>query len=100
PHHRVLPSFPTRRSSDLRGIEQCRDAGQQPTLVALESDDIIAATLLDGLDRPAVAMNGVGCDDAALQRQALQKRDRRFRFATSVDRKSTRLNSSHVKISY
>ena len=29
-------------------------------------------------------MNGVGCDDAALQRQALQKRDRRFRFATSV----------------
>src|SRR5690606_39414482 len=58
--HRNLPSFPTRRSSDLQEDHQDR---QQP------ADDRVH---LDVADR--------GTDEG--------------------DRKSTRLNSSHVKISY
>src|SRR5690606_42016126 len=73
---RVLPSFPTRRSSDLggvvRGVAGCRHRAQGQSGV-----------LVDG-DLVAVAHGRAGEGDAGV----------------GGDRKSTRLNSSHVKISY
>src|SRR5690606_41960256 len=65
--HRPLPSFPTRRSSDLLRPGRRRDG--QPVLVG-------GARRVEGAGRVAVG-------------ELLER-----------DRKSTRLNSSHVKISY
>src|SRR5690606_39679961 len=91
--HLDLHSFPTRRSSDLLGREYV-DAllGQLGVQLA-------------GEHRP------VGLPDAGLQQPphpgdlALQRRVRSAAFLVlpvrrHADRKSTRLNSSHVKISY
>src|SRR5436309_5417634 len=78
--HRDLHSFPTRRSSDLSFLERIlsgfigTDVGA-PTAVPAETftrEDFRRAT------------------EEILRRQA----------ETGEDRKSTRLNSSHVKISY
>src|SRR5690606_41278645 len=84
-HHRALrdlPSFPTRRSSDL-----AHDAHAQPR-VALEATGGYERALADVLL------------DAALHVAVVQPGCVRH-FAKSLkDRKSTRLNSSHVKISY
>src|SRR5207302_8848294 len=97
--HRALPSFPTRRSSDLAG----RTFGSLMLVSAdpqrpYTEDDLEFAKHLGR--RAAVAV-----DNARLYRRA----ERRARAALVVehvadgvllDRKSTRLNSSHVKISY
>src|SRR5690606_42148839 len=96
--HRDLPSFPTRRSSDL-GREGATDADHEVAgwLRRLDRETLLVATKMDderhldtaeffelyglgfGEPFPTAAEHGVG---------------------TSEDRKSTRLNSSHVKISY
>src|SRR5204863_9534018 len=77
------PSFPTRRSSDLSG-----------KVIAAFSD---VEGYHDGKDRPASITKG--CNIVALgpKRFALVGRDNLEAFR---DRKSTRLNSSHVEISY
>src|SRR5207302_8162166 len=77
--HRHLPSFPTRRSSDLPRAPACgrrahwrvRRAGHRPGAVAGD--------------------RAVGGRDDVRRHQRRGERQ---------DRKSTRLNSSHVKISY
>src|SRR5690606_41562224 len=78
---RDLHSFPTRRSSDLR----LRAVQQRVALIALlfwsVVDQHLHQFLLDGSDDPKHAR-----DDLAGK--------------VLEDRKSTRLNSSHVKISY
>src|SRR5690606_41956277 len=77
--HRDLRSFPTRRSSDLRrgfGGEQGEAAGN------------------------AVGEVGRFEPVAALGRPHPGAGDEFAEIAVAVDRKSTRLNSSHVKISY
>src|SRR5438876_4066738 len=77
--HRHLHSFPTRRSSDLLillGLPRNMDGTYGPA--ALKVQDFAAAL------RGAVTI-------------PLQTWDERL---TSVDRKSTRLNSSHPSISY
>src|SRR5690606_40943972 len=84
--HRDLHSFPTRRSSDLfvarnRDCEQLM--GAEKVRYEVEADDRIMA-------------QGVGLG-------RLSRRLRRkvwFHQDSGLDRKSTRLNSSHVKISY
>src|SRR5207249_10123428 len=81
----VLHSFPTRRSSDLDRREAERDQDDQRVL-----EDVVverAQRLRDEERR-----------EAPLPQQAeLVVRRLRLRFS---DRKSTRLNSSHVSISY
>src|SRR5205085_12484281 len=72
-HHRDLHSFPTRRSSDLDGAGGGGD-GVHPRLVHRAPD-------------PGGRLAGL--------RQVAWGRDLR-----GVDRKSTRLNSSHSQISY
>src|SRR5690606_41704281 len=96
--HLALPSFPTRRSSDLYNIP------------ARAIVDITVATMaqLAALGR-VVGVKDATCDLARPTREGLRIGAHFIRLsgedATAVaynaaDRKSTRLNSSHVKISY
>src|SRR5690606_40397456 len=90
---RDLPPSPTRRSSDLLAGDQ-RLVGRQPAGDRARSAHRPAMEQADGV----LAANGVA---------HLQQRRVRVDLAAggdahdlSADRKSTRLNSSHVKISY
>src|SRR5699024_12268516 len=87
-----LPSFPTRRSSDLVADEGHQGAlgqlGAQGLLVAVEGD--VRAQRLGVEAR--VPQCGLGDAWQILGEQA--------RGLPAPDRKSTRLNSSHVSISY
>src|SRR5207249_11998126 len=77
PHHRDLHSFPTRRSSDL-GIPE---NGNHHHRAYPEADQYAAAELPARLRQVAFYRNKLYARNAQ-------------------DRKSTRLNSSHVSISY
>src|SRR5690606_41047962 len=83
-----LPSFPTRRSSDLRSLlrrvlQEYAAEGLRP-VVASELEFFLFEPNPDPL-RPFEPPRGL---------------DGRTSDAAGADRKSTRLNSSHVKISY
>src|SRR5690606_41583015 len=92
-HARLLPPFPTRRSSDLiapgGGRHQVlphREGREDLAALRHEADaalrDAVGRQLLD-----AFASQGDGAAACAMH-------------SAQADRKSTRLNSSHVKISY
>src|SRR5690606_41997214 len=95
--HRDLPSFPTRRSSDLTG-----DVGRKVDHALFEAPDLTAPALdladqadqlfLVGIALAVFAQFADQIEHAGHERP--QVRDQ------GLDRKSTRLNSSHVKISY
>src|SRR5690606_39588904 len=75
--HRALHSFPTRRSSDLAALR-----------LVMGSDEVLAAMAQTPLFLSLMCL--------AYQAVPLADLDR----PDTTDRKSTRLNSSHVKISY
>src|SRR5690625_7855271 len=77
-YHRDLLSFPTRRSSDL--IDWVIDAYTRGVVAEEQMAALAMAIFLRGMERPEIA------------RRAISGR--------SIDRKSTRLNSSHVARSY
>src|SRR5690606_41688039 len=79
--HRDLHSFPTRRSSDLVLV-------QRP-----ESVPIVRLSAFEGDFHREKAFVGGSTEFDIKQRFSLSARSK-------ADRKSTRLNSSHVKISY
>src|SRR5690606_39729173 len=86
----LLPSFPTRRSSDLC-VQAC------PTATLMENT-IIEAGQPEHSVITTCAYCGVGCSfEAELQGSEVV---RMTPYKGGKDRKSTRLNSSHVKISY
>src|SRR5690606_40573634 len=95
-----LSSFPTRRSSDLDRRDAVRAAEAEGHLLLRLLRDGVDARVLGGLvlgrehglERPAA----VGARHLPLPagEPVLGTRERR---ALAVDRKSTRLNSSHVK---
>src|SRR5207302_8605011 len=94
--HRDLHSFPTRRSSDLvyvyvtsarRYFEACLTA--DVARWTLGGDWVV----WDGKQRRVLY-------DSRLQEEAIDDDDKCDGVAYTQDRKSTRLNSSHVKISY
>src|SRR5690606_41988328 len=95
-YHRDLHSFPTRRSSDLNVKEQLNNKEVHPLTW------IPSTWFAMGL--PFVALSTA----ATLMYKNLGVSDSKIAFWTSLimmpwtlkDRKSTRLNSSHVKISY
>src|SRR5690606_41414410 len=96
----VLPSFPTRRSSDLSTIADNLAEGKGGGIFAQEAEVEMAATIvwrnwvkgmpsdffLDGGTFITRGYNMFGEDDGTLGTIG------------GTDRKSTRLNSSHVKI--
>src|SRR5699024_11463997 len=81
-HHFALPSFPTRRSSDLNGAHRHFVFG----LCSLRQCECAAHPLLILLLFGAHPCHGCQCLTAVTR--------------MGPDRKSTRLNSSHVSISY
>src|SRR5690606_41883577 len=96
----ALPSLPTRRSSDLalaraagspgpRGYAACR---------RMTEDNLQPQPIRHGAAKPRAGLGGgaeveVGLDQFGLHQQPLA-----VGVGHHVDRKSTRLNSSHVKI--
>src|SRR5690606_39567945 len=98
-HHGHVPSFPTRRSSDLVAANQFRIALAQRLPVGLRTEPHHAERLpLAGRKPghvlpPRRALADVGRPRADGVERIVEVRPAR-------DRKSTRLNSSHVKISY
>src|SRR5690606_41731788 len=95
--HRDLHSFPTRRSSDLEG----REPGE-PYAFALDADglhDAIDFIGRRGMNSTINLLGGVvRVHDPQMRRILFLPTIERSR--VPEDRKSTRLNSSHVKISY
>src|SRR5690606_40783608 len=96
---RHSPSFPPRRSSDLAGIDALTQAGEHVLLPDLpdapHGNEVVPllgvkADRVVGLEEPL----------QKLPSQLLVLRRAQDRGAVGPDRKSTRLNSSHVKISY
>src|SRR5690606_41493034 len=81
---RGLLSFPTRRSSDLgRGVRR-------------HDDHLIGGARVGAGERGIVATDLRACPLRMIEKvEVVDRHD-----AGRVDRKSTRLNSSHVKISY
>src|SRR5206468_8608549 len=92
--HRAIPSFPTRRSSDLGMI--ARDVGAAVTVCSADVHDRAMARLVAGPLATAAALAVVGAQAEPL----LSAAGPGFRDSTRLDRKSTRLNSSHDQISY
>src|SRR5205814_8269209 len=85
-HHRSLPSFPTRRSSDLP------HGGAQPPHRAARFRERV-------LPHPDRRQRRPGVDDTLGSFRG-SKRSARSLCLARTDRKSTRLNSSHLGISY
>src|SRR5690606_41940704 len=91
-----LPAFPTRRSSDLAARIRIAAARHlfavhpQPDL-AVDAAHVVVVPL-------AHAAAPLGAREAA--RSVGRARLERLQLRVTQDRKSTRLNSSHVKISY
>src|SRR5207302_6846506 len=95
PHHPDLHSFPTRRSSDLRGRDQ-------PRRRTASTSSALATTASGCCCKAIVGFGGWG-SRRGLSRLCfsfLWGGARTACFRAWKDRKSTRLNSSHVKISY
>src|SRR5690606_40339678 len=95
--HRALHSFPTRRSSDLRAGFEAVDVHMSDLISGrkvLEGFKGLAAC--GGFSYGDVLGAGRGWAVSILEHPVLRDQFAAF-FA---DRKSTRLNSSHVKISY
>src|SRR5205085_11822144 len=96
--HRALPSFPTRRSSDLCGIIGL----VQPlpaTAAVLDqacAQGLIPVAVLDD----AQAAVSLGRALHAAGGRVIEVTFRTSAAVRSIDRKSTRLNSSHSQISY
>src|SRR5690606_42130408 len=99
-HHRALPSFPTRRSSDLppAGAPETVDAAKQAMQIAFFhwGFHIWAIYGLTGLVLSYFSFrHGLPLSMRSALYPIIGER-----IYGPIDRKSTRLNSSHVKISY
>src|SRR5207249_11667225 len=88
--HPPLPSFPTRRSSDLN----------LPTQSALPSLIGTPYQIATGLTYPGFTQMTMSENEANSHYNALQVDLNSQIKDLQLDRKSTRLNSSHVSISY
>src|SRR5690606_39898263 len=86
-----LPPFPTRRSSDLAYPHQLSGGQRQRIVISMA---LILKPRLLIADEPTTAL------DVTTQKQILALIRELQEQQNTADRKSTRLNSSHVKISY
>src|SRR5690606_40106428 len=91
-HHPTLPSFPTRRSSDLVRLPSVLSLPLKASVTFLE-----ATTPVKLPTKQCPPHSGVR---NRIQKGRYFKGDSTDPGEPASDRKSTRLNSSHVKISY
>src|SRR5690606_41300479 len=91
---RDLPSFPTRRSSDLPGQQGLRATLGRQLQARRPAHQRLGVERLVGEARSPLAA------PLEAQERAGDGLDEPRHAGQLVDRKSTRLNSSHVKISY
>src|SRR5207249_11881728 len=100
PAHRALRSFPTRRSSDLiavciaipLGVIAGKNRGSL-------TDNALSVIALVGISLPSFVIGPMLVYLFAVKLGWLSPSGR-FDWSDIIDRKSTRLNSSHVSISY
>src|SRR5690606_41828621 len=97
--HRALHSFPTRRSSDLDGPPTRHEKGTPSAEQRNDTNGVAAwqRARNRSMNSPEVTALFVKRVEAA---KSLRRRSSMSGWSGSKDRKSTRLNSSHVKISY
>src|SRR5206468_4564967 len=94
--HRVVRSFPTRRSSDLHSRDHRSDRPQALLAVATDAQGLpLHLEVLRG-NRGDTTTQGL----LSTLRRRFGIREAVFVDAETADRKSTRLNSSHDQISY
>src|SRR5690606_41222043 len=99
PTHRHLSSFPTRRSSDLSAssfADQCITASFRADSVGVRLDEKRFGPVVIDPDVHVAAVAGTLGKLAPPPHPPAERQGG----AVVRDRKSTRLNSSHVKISY
>src|SRR5207244_13158876 len=90
--HPVLPSFPTRRSSDLFFLEESVRALVETKALVGERGAYRLARAVQTLQIPATAQ--------AILAARIDRLSPEHKRLLQADRKSTRLNSSHQIISY
>src|SRR5690606_41277358 len=98
-HHRDLHSFPTRRSSDLEETGPGIKLTVRPINQALIPGDSPQTVSPITLKRLINELNMYGAKHISIDGERLVNTTV-IRDINGEDRKSTRLNSSHVKISY
>src|SRR5207253_8701761 len=97
-HPRTLPSFPTRRSSDLRQCRACEEPLISCSIETTHGEDMSTWLRFPSI---AVALAAVSSLTACASSTPGSRRPLAPTIAVEYgDRKSTRLNSSHVAISY
>src|SRR5205085_10975521 len=98
-HPLLLPSFPTRRSSDLEVILRWL-----PGAAAIKAEWAVVAPIRSHLQHAFVLEEAVIAPErhtaAIFSRTCLVRHEFISRELDRIDRKSTRLNSSHSQISY
>src|SRR5690606_40187283 len=96
-HHSAAPSFPTRRSSDLIGKGKCNSCESLIDTTGIRSHGHTCevcgeVTYLEMIEGSTIRFSFHGEERTMLGPE--------LNMEVFRDRKSTRLNSSHVKISY
>src|SRR5207253_9901081 len=100
PHHLHLHSFPTRRSSDLTPSLATRNATLKPVSAAMTTSLPACHRLMTCYPLAPAAKTSAIARPRARQHNVAVRPDLRRFLLDAGDRKSTRLNSSHVAISY
>src|SRR5207249_11544179 len=96
--HTVLHSFPTRRSSDLAPL--C-ERGEHGPRHGEGSFRVVWSRIWSARDGHVRVADGFDLLHPVVHRQLVESSEERIQQCDhAVDRKSTRLNSSHVSISY
>src|SRR5690606_41401407 len=95
--HASPHSFPTRRSSDL--ILRVEAARPAEAVLRAEATRPVEVRAVAGASRPPQLARSV-TKSIRVERAGLPIRPAATPARVKIDRKSTRLNSSHVKISY
>src|SRR5207253_9205615 len=100
PHHHDRHSFPTRRSSDLEPRAVASGSKSRLRLAALSPDPVATARGSDTSIINATLSHGTLLTQRPIRLAQLFSVLSQQQVRINQDRKSTRLNSSHVAISY
>src|SRR5207253_10176526 len=100
PHTPDTPSFPTRRSSDLLLTEPHEEAAARRERHDRHQAEGPTGIIDDVAEATATYVRVVHAFERHCDAERLKQREPDGSVARPLDRKSTRLNSSHVAISY